>query len=138
MSVVRWTHRTCLLAMAAAVIGLAATACGEDDRRSDAAGTGPAGPPGKDVRITACGRDAALGTGSVRGTITNTTAERADYVVHIDFADAAGTVLDSALHAKTGLDSGAEAAFTATGVKSYPDQVTCKVIRVDRAPSAKR
>jgi hypothetical protein len=127
MSVVRWTRKACLLT---AVIALLATGCG-----SKSGAPAAAGPPAKDVSVTACGRDSALGTGSVRGVIKNTTAERADYVVHIDFFDAKGAVIDTALHAETGIDAGADVTFTATGVSSYPDQVTCKVTKVERVPA---
>jgi hypothetical protein len=127
MPVVRWTHKACLLTVVVAV--LATTSCGTKGS------TEPAGPAAKDVSIMGCGRDAALGTGSARGVIKNTTAERADYVVHIDFVDAKGAVIDSALHAETGIDSGADVTFTAIGVSSYPDQVTCKVTKVDRVPA---
>jgi hypothetical protein len=126
MSVVRWTHKACTIALVAVALALAG--CGS----RQGASTGTVAPAAKDVSITACGRDAALGTGSARGVIRNTSGHRADYVVHIDFLDPAGAVVDSALHADSGLDAGAQATFTATGVGSYPDRVTCKITKVDR------
>jgi hypothetical protein len=92
------------------------------------------GPPAADVSITSCALDPALHTGTVAGTITNSTGKTADYVVRIDFTDAGGAQLDSAMHAETGVGPGDKVHFKATGVETYSDKVGCRLTAVQRTP----
>lgn len=93
-----------------------------------------AGPPANDVRITSCALDPGLHTGTVAGTITNSTTKSADYVVRIAFTNAAGSALDFAMHAETDVAAGGKVTFKATGVQTYSDRVGCEVTSVQRTP----
>jgi hypothetical protein len=93
-----------------------------------------AGPPAGDVSITSCGLDPSLHTGTVAGTIVNSTAKTEDYVVNIDFVDPRGNRLDSAMHAETGVGAGDRTRFRASGVNTYTEKVGCRVTSVQRTP----
>jgi hypothetical protein len=87
-------------------------------------------PPQADVAITSCttaliGPEAAL-------RITNHSSGRSNYMISVNFLDAAGTKIAEGAAISNNIDPGQSAVEKATGFTEAKGALTCKVVNVNR------
>uniref|UniRef100_A0AAU2K1K6 FxLYD domain-containing protein n=1 Tax=Streptomyces sp. NBC_00049 TaxID=2903617 RepID=A0AAU2K1K6_9ACTN len=94
-------------------------------------GSGPAG----DVKITACEVSSTTNWASAELLIDNRSSKSSDYVVQVEFVNAAGKRLGDAFASADRLAAGQSAAVTAQGLDQITQKVTCRIVKVTRFAS---
>ncbi|MFJ1702484.1 FxLYD domain-containing protein [Kitasatospora sp. NPDC088346] len=107
----------------------AATAAGDAAAAPVAAGDGE---KLKDVEITKCTVDATLKWPSAELKITNHSSKNSNYMVQVEFLDAAGTRIGEGVAATNGLAPGQASVQKAQGATETTGKTSCKVIDVTR------
>ncbi|MGS2588065.1 FxLYD domain-containing protein [Streptomyces hebeiensis] len=93
------------------------------------------GEPEADVKITECSVDEFTKWPAADIEIVNSTGEKANYIVSIEFVDGDGTRLASALAATNDVAAGQKTKEKAQSLDKVEEKVTCKVSKVSRYPS---
>lgn len=145
---VRWT----LLTLVALFIILAIIGGGSDDKDktsdkvADTATTTRASDQGTtattaahtetdDVAITTCEETPGIGWTTVKGTATNSSSKRSDYMIDIAIEDAEGTQLESTFAMAQNVEPGQKALWEAQSTTDWQDGLTCRVVDVERNAS---
>ncbi|MFF1957741.1 FxLYD domain-containing protein [Streptomyces sp. NPDC058220] len=91
--------------------------------------------PAEDVKVTGCEVNGLTMWPAADLEITNSTGAKANYVVSVEFVDAAGTRLGEGMAATSNLAAGQTAREKAQGLDQVSGKVACKVTKVMRYPS---
>ncbi|MET9296709.1 FxLYD domain-containing protein [Streptomyces sp. NPDC003077] len=91
--------------------------------------------PKADVRVDSCGTDDFTGWPAAQLSITNRSDRESNYIITIEFVDASGTRLGSALAAENNVRPGQRAQTTAQGLKKVSAKASCRVASVTRYAS---
>lgn len=91
-------------------------------------------PPQADVAVESCTID-AIGYPKAGLRITNHSSGRSNYMISINFLDAAGTKVAEGAAISNNVDPGQSAIETAGGLASVKGALTCKVTDVNRFAS---
>ncbi|NYI08264.1 FxLYD domain-containing protein [Allostreptomyces psammosilenae] len=92
-------------------------------------------PPTEDVTVDACEVDPDLSWPVATLTVTNNSSETSNYMIDVEFVDASGTRVDEGFAATNDLAAGQTAQVEAQGLTEVPQDVECKVLRVERYAS---
>lgn len=103
---------------------------------ASASGKGKSAPAPKgaeaDVQITACEVNASTTWPSANLEIVNHSSSKANYIISIEFVDAAGTRLGEGMAATNNLAPGQKALEKAQALSDTKGKVTCRVAKVSR------
>ncbi len=88
-------------------------------------------PPPEDVTLGECIPTGPLGP-SATGTLTNPSSDLSNYVIDVNFMDAAGTLIASGTAFVNNVPSGYSAQWRADSLATDYTAVSCQVVRVDR------
>ncbi|MFD5087519.1 FxLYD domain-containing protein [Kitasatospora sp. NPDC058201] len=88
-----------------------------------------------DVELTSCDVDATLHWPSAQLKVTNRSSKSSNYMIQVEFVDAAGTRIGEGLAATNNLAAGQAATLKAQGAVETKGKISCKVTNVTRYAS---